>query len=404
MGKKGLLKKAHSANAITLLFMAVYMVSYMTRVNFGAIVAEIENATRIPKDLLSLSLTGSFITYGAGQIISGICGDRFSPKKLVSAGLMVTIIMNVLLPFCKNPYQMLVIWSANGFAQAFMWPPLVRLMSVQLTAEEYNQAAVKISWGSSFGSIAVYLLAPIIIVWADWRAVFWLSAIIGAVGFVFWNAFCEDATVLSVEKKQAQKTSGSVLTPLIFVIMLAIVLQGMLRDGVITWVPSFISETYNLGSAVSILTSVILPIFAIVSFQAAAWLYKKITNPLMCACTIFGIGAAAAGFLYIFTGNNVVLSVLFAALLTGAMQGVNLILISMLPPFFKKQGKAATVSGMLNACTYIGSAISTYGVAVLSQTGGWRNTILVWCLIAIAGTMLCGACSTPWKKAHSTTE
>ena len=96
-------KQPLNASAITLLFMMVYMVSYMTRVNFSAIVAEIEQATEMSKELLSLSLTGSFVTYGVGQIVSGVCGDRFSPKKLVSMGLSVTIAMNLLLPFCVNP-------------------------------------------------------------------------------------------------------------------------------------------------------------------------------------------------------------------------------------------------------------------------------------------------------------
>ena len=50
-------------------------------------------------------------------------------------------------------------------------------------------------------------------------------------------------------------------------IMIAIVLQGMLRDGVTTWMPSLIGETYNLGSSIAILTSVVLPIFSILSFS-----------------------------------------------------------------------------------------------------------------------------------------
>ena len=187
METKSVQKQPLNASAITLLFMMVYMVSYMTRVNFSAIVAEIEQATETSKELLSLSLTGSFVTYGVGQIVSGVCGDRFSPKKLVSMGLSVTIAMNLLLPFCVNPYQMMGVWSFNGFAQAFMWPPLVRLMSVQLTEEEYKKAAVKISWGISLGSIAVYLLAPAIILCANWKAVFWLSSVVGVIGLVFWT-------------------------------------------------------------------------------------------------------------------------------------------------------------------------------------------------------------------------
>ena len=73
-------ERAVQARRLTVLFTVTYMVSYMTRINFGAIVAEMESATQISRSLLSMALTGSFATYGAGQIVSGVCGDRLSPK------------------------------------------------------------------------------------------------------------------------------------------------------------------------------------------------------------------------------------------------------------------------------------------------------------------------------------
>lgn len=114
------LNSKKDVNILALLFAVTYMISYITRINFGAIISEMERATGLSRSLLSMSLTGSFITYGTGQIISGICGDRFSPKKLVSYGLIVTVAMNLLIPICKNPYQMLAVWCVNGFAQSFM--------------------------------------------------------------------------------------------------------------------------------------------------------------------------------------------------------------------------------------------------------------------------------------------
>ena len=79
------------------LFTLVYFVSYITRINYGAILSEMEIATELPRTMLSMAVTGSFITYGAGQIISGICGDRISPKKLIHMGLLVTTLMNTLM-------------------------------------------------------------------------------------------------------------------------------------------------------------------------------------------------------------------------------------------------------------------------------------------------------------------
>lgn len=396
------LRDKNQINRLIILFTLTYMVSYITRINYGAIISEMENSTDMPRSLLSMALTGSFITYGTGQIISGILGDKFSPKKLVSCGFIITIIMNLLIPFCSSPYQMLAVWCVNGFAQSLMWPPMVKLMTSLLTAEEYNRATVRISWGSSFGTIFVYLLSPLLISAAGWKSVFVCSALMGAIMLIVWNKCSYE---IQAEPKTAAKvqtkSNNTIFTPVMICIMLAIILQGMLRDGVTTWMPSYISETYNLSSVISILTGVMLPVFSILSFQAASRMYaKKFTNPVMCAGVIFGAGAVSALGLYFFTGHSAALSVILSALLTGCMHGVNLMLICMVPAYFKKYGNVSTVSGIINSCTYIGSAFSTYGIALLSEKLGWNFTLLTWLMIAAAGTALCVGSARAWQNRH----
>ena len=397
------LQTKKQVNALAILLTVTYMISYITRINYGAIISEMVEATKISKSMLSMALTGSFITYGTGQVVSGILGDRFSPKKLVFWGLVASICMNLLIPVCNSPYQMLVVWCINGFAQSFMWPPIVRIMTEQLSEDDYKTTCTKVSWGSSFGTIVVYLCSPLLITLAGWKSVFVFSAIAGIIMLFIWNKKCAD--IKGGYKKTVQSQKGSmnnIFTPLMIMIMLAIVLQGMLRDGVTTWMPSYIFETYNLSNVISILTGVILPLFSILSFQAATKLYmNKLKNPMLCAGVFFGAGAVSALLLTFVTGKNAAFSVLLSALLTGCMHGVNLLLICMIPPFFKKYGNVSTVSGVLNSCTYIGSAISTYGIALLSEKLGWGFTLFGWLLIAALGTLICLVCVKPWSKEHT---
>lgn len=288
------------------------MVSYITRINYGAIISEMEAATAVSRDLLSMALTGSFITYGAGQIVSGVLGDRISPKKLVSCGLMVTVAMNLLIPVCRNTLQMVVVWCINGFAQSFLWPPLVRLMTALLSEEDYKKTTAKVSWGSSFGTMLLYLLSPLIISVLSWKWVFVFSAICGIVMLVVWNRYSyEIETEAPVPAAKVSKGQANALwNPLMLCVMAAIILQGMLRDGVTTWMPSYIAETYQLSNRVSILTGVVLPLFSIVCFQIATRLYmKKLTNPLTCAGAFFAAGACSALVLWLFAGQNAAFSV-----------------------------------------------------------------------------------------------
>lgn len=395
-----------NALQLAVLFMITYMVSYITRTNFGAILVEMVSDTGFTKSILSISLTCSFITYGIGQIISGWLGDHIQPKKLVTLGLASTVCMNLLIPLCTAPWQMWILWGINGFSHAFMWPPMVRIMASLFTEDEYRRGSVLTSYGGSMGTIAVFLISPVLIAFWGWRSVFWFSALCGIIMIFFWNRWCVSLPQTSfrvvTKNTDQQQPSGKLpITPMLILIMIAIVLQGCLRDGVTTWTPSYISETYQLGNEIAILTSVILPIFSMTCHAITGWLNKRFfKNILTCAGIMFAIGAIFATVLYLITGGNAVASILAMAILVGSMHGVNLILVCMVPHYYKDTGRISFVSGLLNSCTYIGSALSTYGVALLTEQIGWNLTILLWALIALAGTLICLLLVPVWKNVH----
>ena len=64
---------------------------------------------------------------------------------------------------------------------------------------------------------------------------------------------------------------------------------------------------------------------------------------------------------------------------------------------FKKHGNISTFAGVVNACTYVGSALSTYGIALLSESAGWQVTAFIWFIIAALGAVVCTVCSRIWK-------
>ena len=59
----------------------------MTRTNYAAALAEIISATNVAKATAAIAVTGSFITYGVGQLISGFLGDKIAPRLLITLGL-----------------------------------------------------------------------------------------------------------------------------------------------------------------------------------------------------------------------------------------------------------------------------------------------------------------------------
>lgn len=404
-------------NFLVVLCSVVYFVSYVSRINLGTVLVEIIASGYAPKTTAALALTACSITYGAGQLVSGYLGDKFKPQNIIFIGFIITALMNLCVGTIGDGSMLVFFWAINGFAQAFMWPPLVKILSNLLNDDDYKKACVKVSWGSSLGTVSMYLLAPVMIKLFDVRAVFIVSGALAAIMAVVWKsvydkykpfkscgevASIKASDKISVSNTNVVKFDKPAIVLLAF-IMLSIMLQGSLRDGVTNWTPTYISEIFKLDSSISILTGVILPVFSLLSFTFVSFVNRKfIKNELVCAGVTFGVGAVSAVLLLTFGSSNVVLSLVLLALLVGSMHGVNLILVCMIPAHFAKFGKVSFISGLINSCTYAGAAISTYGIAVFTDVFGWNKTIVLWSIVAFLGALICIAISKKWvsfKKA-----
>lgn len=398
-----------SITMLTMLCSIAYFVSYITRVNYGAVLLEMVNAEGFTKTAASMALTGSFITYGAGQLISGYMGDRISPHKLVFAGLLISSIMNILVPVFSEPYLMLVFWCINGFAQALMWPPIVKILSGLLTMDQYKKSSVTVSISSSIGSVLIYVVSPLCIMIGGWRTIFYVCAVCGIVFAVIWMKLYSRVTrnfesKIELISTKTRKGEGGRLPKsfygIIAVILVTIILMGYMRDGVNTWTPTYISETFNLGSEISILSGALLPLFAVICYRIMLYVNRKlIKNELTCASIAYVIGALGSVLILVLPVKNAVVSIALATIICASMHCVNLMLIGMLPAYFSKYGNVSFMSGLLNAGTYIGSAFSSYGMAAIAEaTGNWNGVILSWIIATGIGTILCAATIKGWRK------
>ncbi|MBQ8782312.1 MAG: MFS transporter [Clostridia bacterium] len=394
------------AKMLMLLCAVSYFVSYLTRTNFAAIITAIIQTGIIEKTAAGMVTTIGFITYGVGQLISGWLGDRINPKKLMFVGFITTAVMNFIIPFCPNGYAMCLVWGVNGFAQSLMWPPMVKIMSTAMDTDTYNKSCVSVTFGSTLATISIYLLAPVVISLANWRAVFYITSVAGMIMSGVWYVAITKIEkisgltyVLRTGEKQKKKKNYSIYGLLLVVTMVAICLQGSLRDGVTTWVPTYISEEFKLGSEISILSGVGIPIFSLLSIKVVSVFYNRMgKKPFKCTVILFGIAAACCGVLTALSGVSVILTIILTGLIVACMHGINLILVCYLPAIYADADSVSSLSGTLNFMTYVGSALSTYGFALLSEKFGWGGTILSWLAISVLGAVMCFAANIKSKK------
>ena len=204
---------------------------------------------------------------------------------------------------------------------------------------------------------------------------------------------------LKLEEKAAKKSVGEPILTLfrrtgVLPIFVCIIACGFLRDGIESWLPTLYSEAFGRGASESILVSVILPIFSIASVTLIKILHKNslFNNEASGTAVLFFFAVLLCIPLAFFISVNQVwaraVSLVLTALICSAMHGINFLLISCIPGRFARFGRASTVSGITNSFIYIGAAVATYGIALVSDYLGWTVTIIMWIAVALVGVIM----------------
>lgn len=399
-------------NLLVILCAVVYFASYVTRLGIITTISEVIESGMATKSVASLAETLNLICYGGGQILSGFLGDKIKPQRLIFIGLLVTFGVNLAVGMGVSGATLAVLWPVNGLAQAFMWPPMVAILAHHLDEYNYNKAVVKVVFGSSVATVLMYLLCPLIISTIGLKYVFLFAALCGvAVAFLWYIGYNRNYSYSrpqnvggeAVAKSPAVSKFGLGIIIILGVMLISIVFQGMLRDGVQTWTPEILKDIYKLDTSSAILSSVILPIFAFLCVTLATFVQTRlIKNESLAAGAFFALAMLCAALVGIFGKMNLILCVSLIAVIIGCGHAINTLLVSILPHSFSKMGRAGFVSGLLNSGTYIGAAAAVYIFGDLGKSGDWNMVITLWAIIAAVGAAICVALARPWEKFKKT--
>ena len=385
-----------------------YFATYLGRLNYAASLAEMIREEGFLKGEAGLIGTAFFFSYGAGQLISGFAGDRWNCKWLVFGGLIVSAGMNAVMGCLNTPQAMMMVWCINGVAQSMVWSPMLHIICELLEPKERMKFCMYINYSVPLGTVSSYALSALLIGTFGWRMAFFVpSVLVGGMAF-FWlfgmgrlpysgQGKTVAAGVLSVENDKKQ--SKIFISSGLLFLVLALGVQGALKDGITTWTPVYLEENHGMGSIAAILSTMVIPFCNMLAVSLATFVRKRMgENEIRSASVFYGVCALALGILYVWGGHSGFLALCMLAAATTTMMSVNALLISVLPSRFGKLGKASGISGILNSCVYAGCAVSTYGIGTLSESLGWNMTILFWVAGAVTAGGICIGVSRRWGR------
>ncbi len=392
-----------------LLCWMVYCVSYIGRLNYSSAMAQI-----ISEHILTASQAGFismayFFAYGIGQMINGFLGDRINPKRMIFAGLLCSGLANVAMGISHSAVWMALSWGANGYFQAMIWAPIIRIFAEMLHGEDRVNCSVNIVSSQLIGTLLSYLLSAGVLAIAAWPGVFIAAAILLIAASLLWSAgfwdVCRHGEAVGEapgeasginekhrqEEGEVQISFGKLMVSSgIMTLLVPIMVHGMLKDGVTSWVPTYISETFGIAASFSVLLTSILPIINLSGAYLARYVYYR-TRERMGLSVLAFFASATAGLLLLCTAGSLspVLAACFLAVITASMMAVNTLVVNIYPLRFRRYGRVSGVSGFLNAMAYLGTAISTFTIGLMVQYRGWQATIYVWLAVTVLAGLIC---------------
>lgn len=394
----------------------VYFISYIGRLNYAASMLEIGKSEGYTTIQLGMIVTALFISYGIGQLISGLIGDYYSPRLLVRLGLIGCAICNSLVFLSSTYWQLIVIWAFNGLSLSLIWPPIIKLYSKYMPKDYLHKSCFNIQTSVALGTFFTYILCSSLLTIWNWRIIFLVTALLLVGAAFFWNKIIKEIEVYAdqygeveeiivtgtLEKKETSEQTTFLklmITSGLMIILIVVLIMGFLKDGIMTWVPQYISDTFGANSYFSIFLTAFLPLVNLVGLYITKYINNKNENDHLKTTAIFYAVSMVSLILLVLVGEkSMYLSVLFFAIVTSCMLGINTILISILPTYFIKYNKTSFVAGLTNCITYLGSALCGYGLGALVEGYGWNITSLVLVGICIIGIVACIIARPMWQK------
>lgn len=389
--------KSKRNKVVILMFLCwlVYSCSYLGKVNYSANINSVMSFYNVDKDAAGLVGTFFFFAYGVGQILNGLLCKKFNLKWIVFISLIVSGLINLIVAVSNNFAIIKYLWLINGLALSILWPSLIRLLSETLPKKDMTKASIIMGTTVATGTLIIYGFSAIFTHFNMFKLAFYLPGIILPLVGVIW--ICSSSKLVSeIKKEQSEevdnsdtnkdfektKSTNNMGSKLIFlsicVMAIFAVSTNLIKDGLTTWVPTILKDTYSLPNSMSIILTLALPLVAVFANYFAVSTHKKIPDFVMQCVLMFSISAIIIVCVILgLSLNQFVITLIGFTIVCFLISSCNSVITSIFPLFMKGKLNSGLIAGLLNGFCYVGSTISSYGLGAIAKAWGWNTVFWV---------------------------
>ncbi|MCI8442644.1 MAG: MFS transporter [Provencibacterium sp.] len=345
-----------------------YSAAYLNRLNLSAGLGSLMDAFGVSAAAAGLLQTAFAIIYAAGQFINGAIVDRISPVRHILTGIVGTGICNLLMGFAGSYPVFMVLCMLNGAFQSMLWTPIVCLVALCFhTDSERGRANFVCSFTIVFGHLSAWAISGALIEAVGWRLSFIVPAVLMIpvlLAVLFLLRDIRGAGTGRVQQESAEDTPAPARVPALKAfmqtgfgfILIACVLSGFVRDGIVTWTPEILRGYMRGSSLSSTAFSLIIPCVNALGILAGYWLRRNTRNTRKMVSYMLFI---CTGFcLLLPVGRGILSCSLLMGFACACQFGINPMLTTLIPLEYDRLGRTGLAAGLIDSFIYIGSALA----------------------------------------------
>lgn len=390
-------------NRLIILCWFLYTVTYLGKYSYNSNINRIMEAFSVEKTATGLVGSFFFFAYGAGQIVNGLLCQHYPKKYVLSGAAVISALLNltVFLGIDFRFYK--VLWLLNGAATSVFWSSLMLVLGENVSRAKLRRAVLMMATTVPLGTLISYSLSALFAkVGVPFQYSFLFGGamlvIAGAVWFFSYErCLTKDKSILEEDDKPAKAKTAmhtkafteSVLV-VITVLCVFAVITNLMKDGLNTWLPTILKDSFRLDDSSSLIFTLVLPVFGVLGSTFAMAMNKKIKNFIILdSIFIVGAGVFCAVALWLLTANVAVLLAVICGLIFLLVSASNNVITSMAPLYLRGKINSGLIAGILNGFCYVGSTLSSYGLGYVALHSGWSGVFKLLIALAVFVAIVC---------------
>ena len=388
-----------------------YASFYLLRVNISIAMPEIMSEFGLTKTNMGVVLSSLFFAYAVGQFINGQLGDKLNSRRIITIGLVVSAILNIIFGFSAGALiLMAILWGLNGYFQSMGWGPTVKAKANWFPKKIRGKISGRLGTSYIIGGAFSWFLAGTIVKYLNWRFTFWIPAIICIALAIHWYIRArnapEEVGLPSLEEQEQGIESSEIkedhhigfkktlkitlLNPYVWFAGFALFGLNIVRYGFMSWAPTYMFEEQGATISLAAYKAIAFPVAGGLGALFAGWASDRIFKHRR-APIAFIMLVLLSVFCYLYRivpGVNWIISLVILLFIGFFTFGPHVLLVAALPADLGSRKAASSVTGFIDALGYVGASLTGVGTGYLIENYSWDAAFGFWVFGAILAAIM----------------